>query len=142
MDYSKWDRLHVDDSDDDSPESDDEPELHATRQRPGMIGTESTASPQTPVDKSKAAAETLLRFKRVERIAEDVSELGPDSSHTARYAPARCCETARSKPRSTSDHKSAARPHADGPRPWEWMRAGPDPRARSLPPRCWRSGSR
>jgi hypothetical protein len=74
MDYSKWDRLHVDDSDDDSPESDDEPALHATRKRPSGRGTEGTASPPAPIDKSKAAAETLSRFKRVERIAEDVSE--------------------------------------------------------------------
>jgi len=75
MDYSKWDRFRVDDSDDESPDSDEEREQRAARLRPGPSGATANIPPSRPVDKAAAAAETLLRFTRVERVAEDVRAL-------------------------------------------------------------------
>eukprot|EP00967_Tisochrysis_lutea_P132393 scaffold231032_cov41-Tisochrysis_lutea.AAC.2 len=71
MDYSKWDRFHVDDSDDESGESDSEREIQGGKWDPGH--QDRAVRREVAVDKAQAAADTLVALTRVERIAEDVS---------------------------------------------------------------------
>mmetsp|Transcript_20995 Transcript_20995/g.64185 ORF Transcript_20995/g.64185 Transcript_20995/m.64185 type:complete len:181 (-) Transcript_20995:623-1165(-) len=70
MDYSKWDRFHVDDSDDESGESDSEREIQGGKWDPGH--QDRAVRREVAVDKAQAAADTLVALTRVERIAEDV----------------------------------------------------------------------